>query len=186
MEEELQTTVDWSGANGSPSAMTVSEVLPPSRHNHPIVNLDMCPFWIDTGASMHISPIQTDFRLLKPITLRTVKELGSSSVIAIGISDIQLCIEKGTQIMLQNVLYIPTATVRLISVRCLTQDSNATVHFNDSMCFKPSGTSLVDSYSHKRTYTRLPYTHLRLNMPYWYMRPPMLKHGIVLGYYSSF
>ena len=139
-------------------------------------------FWIDTGTSIHISPIQTYFLSIKPIAPRPVKGIGGSSVLAIGIRDIQVCAEKGTQIKLQDVLYISVATVHLISVRCLTWDSNAMIHFTNSMCWitdKLSGTTIAHGHhSHKETFTHLLYTHSRLNTISQCIQSLPLTHGI--------
>jgi hypothetical protein len=40
-----------------------------------------------------------------------------------------LRIAQGASIIIRNALYIPNATVRLISVGCLVDDSNATAHW---------------------------------------------------------
>ena len=61
--------------------------------------------------------------------------LGGISVTAVGVGDIELHVEGNDCFRLQNVLYIPDATIQLISVRCLTRDSNAITHFNKDACW---------------------------------------------------
>jgi hypothetical protein len=61
-------------------------------------------------------------------------------VIVIGMDDIRIHVGHGAHITLNNVLYIPTATVRLISVQCLTRDSSVTVHFNNLDCWFTNST----------------------------------------------
>jgi hypothetical protein len=83
---------------------------------------------------------------LKAVPPRSVKGVGGSSVWAIGIGDIKLHIGRGTHLILQNVLYIPEATVCLISIRCLTTDSNVIAHFNNTSCWlstKSSGMTIA-------------------------------------------
>ena len=77
----------------------------------PQIPVNSCPFWLDTGASVHISPNQSDFATFQKIPARPVKGLGGSSVMAIGIGDIKMTLETGTHIMLKNALYIPNASV---------------------------------------------------------------------------
>ena len=157
MEEELWTMLDWSKHSSTSSAMTASEILPLSQQGHTNVDLNICPFWIDTGASVHISPIQADFLSLKPIAPRPVKGLGGSTVLATGIGDIKLHVGKGTHLKLEDVRYIPMATIHLISVRCLTQDSNTTIHFDKSTCWitnSSSGATIAHGHllTHKNLY----------------------------------
>jgi hypothetical protein len=98
------------------------------------------PFLLDTRVTVHISPNAQDFHSLRKIEPQAMHGLGGTSVTAIGIGDICLHISS-TQITLHNALLIPTATVRLISMRCLTLDSNFTTHFDGSSCWL---TSLAD------------------------------------------
>ena len=90
---------------------------------------------MDTGASVHISPEQSYFTSINPITPHSVKDLGGTYVVAKGVSTIKLCVEKDLYIILSNVLYIQDATVRLISIWCLAQDSNTVTHFNQDSCW---------------------------------------------------
>jgi hypothetical protein len=118
IEEELMTNIDWL-EHSNPSTMTsISNpkiTATPQTQSIPILN-ESNPFWMDSGASVHISPDQNDFITLKTVSPRSVKGVGGSSVWAIGIGDIKICIGRGTHLLLKNVLYIPDATVRLISI----------------------------------------------------------------------
>ena len=110
-----------------PSAYTAGRSLP--------VNLDKSPFIFDTGATVHISPERSDFQTWTAIPPRPVKGLGGSSIFATGIGSIDLSIASGHKLLLQNVLYIPGSTVRLVSVLSLNRDNAYTSHFGDNSCW---------------------------------------------------
>ena len=134
--------------------------------------MDTFPFWLDTGASIHISPIHTDFLTLTPIHPHPIKGLGGSSILTTGTGDIKLCVEGGTELILQNILYIPEASVHLISIYCLAHDLNTTIHFNHSQCWitnKSSGSTIVHGHllPHENLYTLtlcLPLTECALSI----------------------
>ncbi|KAG5715322.1 hypothetical protein E4T56_gene14577 [Termitomyces sp. T112] len=89
--------------------------VPQARQTH-LTSLTSTPFLVDSGATVHISPRHDDFLTLHPIPPCSVKGLGGSSVAAIGIGIIQLHVAKGANIILEDALYIPNATVRLVSI----------------------------------------------------------------------
>jgi GAG-pre-integrase domain len=104
------------------------------EHPQAPIPIEAAPFFVDSGATSGISPDKNDFVNLKPIT-RKVKGIGGSFVTAHGIGDIKIQTAKNTHLWLRNSLFIPNATVRLISVSSLTSDSNAIVHFDQSKCW---------------------------------------------------
>lgn len=69
------------------------------------------PFYIDSGAMVCISPCVSDFVMLKAILPQAVKEVGGTSIQAIGIGQIRLQVQNQTKIYLKNALYIPNSTV---------------------------------------------------------------------------
>lgn len=129
LRDELKATVDWNIRSRTPDAAALSVTT--SQSDIPL-SLEDHPFYCDTGASVHISPDKNDFSNLRPLTSpRRVKGVGGSAISAIGIGDIKLHIGKGKNIMLQNVLYIPASTVRLISVQTLARESRLRFTFGD-------------------------------------------------------
>jgi len=134
-EEEPKTTVDWNTHTKPSDVAAISEISPINQNNCTPISLDDLPFYVDTGATVHISPEKSDFLTLKPTTAHSVKGISSSSITAIGIGSIKLCIACGTYIILQNTLYIPNATVRLISVSTLACNNQAVAHFDESSCW---------------------------------------------------
>jgi hypothetical protein len=132
--EEPVTSVNWNEHH----AMAVDDaftVESSNRLNHSQTPLMDFPCIVDTGTTVHISPDRSDFLHLYPIQLRSVKGIGGSSITAIGVSDVKLKEARGASITLCNVLYIPNATVHLISVGSLAEDSNAIAHFDSSSCW---------------------------------------------------
>jgi hypothetical protein len=93
------------------------------------------PFILDSGATCHISPERSDFKRLSPIPLHPVKGLSGTCVYAIGLGDIELSLDTGHRILLRNTLFIPSSTVRLISVLSLNRDNNNCCHFGPKSCW---------------------------------------------------
>ncbi len=79
---------------------------------------------------------------LRPVVGRRVRGLNGSVVTASGIGDVNLLVAQDTYLTLKDVLYIPQAMVRLISVGCLAEDSKLNTNFSDTgfeIVHKPSG-----------------------------------------------
>ena len=93
------------------------------------------PFIIDTGASCHISPLLSDFDSIRPIRPHPITGLGNHSVAATGIGTIKLRTSLGL-LVLNNALYVPTSSVRLISVFLLGEARfNAHFYPHEGHCF---------------------------------------------------
>ena len=135
LEEEPKTTIDWNTHTKPSDIAAISEISPINQNNRTPISLDDLPFYVDTGATVHISPDKSDFMTLKPTIARSVKGVGGSSITAIGIGSIKLRVARGAYITLQNALYIPNATVRLISVSTLARDNQAVAHFDENSCW---------------------------------------------------
>jgi transposase InsO family protein len=159
LDEEPNTLVNWGSQTKHAVSAAALQAVPTlstvtSQCAHPTAGEDS--FWLDTGATVHISPNAGDFHSLRKVTPRLVRGLGGSSVTAIGIGDIRLNIGRGDHITLHNALYIPEATVRLISVRCLALDSNVTAHFNGLSCWltNTAGNTIIrGSLSNNKLYS---------------------------------
>jgi hypothetical protein len=116
--------VDLSQFASEPVAYLASQTL--------IKGLDKSPFFLDMGATAHISPQRSDFKSLCPISPHPVLGVGGSCIYAISIGTIKICISAGHKFMLENVLYVPSATIHLISVLTLNRSSRLTSHFNNN------------------------------------------------------
>ena len=131
-EEEPKVSLNWTTHTKPINVTTISEVSPLQQNQCTPISLEDLPFYVDTGATVHISSEQSDFLTLHPIAACSVKGVGGSSITAIGLSDIKLHITHGAHILLQTVLYIPNAIVRLISVSTLACDSQIVAHFDET------------------------------------------------------
>ena len=134
-EEEPKVSIDWNTHTKPSDVAAISEISPINQNNRTPISTDDLPFYVDTGATVHISPERSDFLTLKPTTTRSVKGVGGSTITAIGIGSIKLRVARGAYIVLQNALYIPNATVRLISVSTLARDNQAVAHFDENSCW---------------------------------------------------
>ena len=132
--DDLTTSIDWNEASKPVdlATVTVTALNQNSQTNLSLVNF---PFWVDSGASVYITPDKSDFYNLKRIEPKEVGGVGKASVTAIGIGDIHLKINGTFTLILRNALYIPGATVQLLSVSALTSDTNINVLFNNKACF---------------------------------------------------
>src|SRR5882762_1701312 len=100
------------------------------------LSLHAGPFILDSGATIHISPDASDFFDLKPIPPRTIKGIGGSSISATGIGKIRLRVAKGLEITLDPALFVPEASVRLISVFILGSGPQKLIsHFDGDGCW---------------------------------------------------
>ena len=111
-----RANIDW---NLHSKTVNTADISIPSQHSDIFITTDISPFFIDSGASSGISPYKSDFTDLRPYT-RQVKGIGGSSIDAYGIGDIKIRVSKDTILLLKNSLYIPGATVRLVSVSSVT------------------------------------------------------------------
>ena len=92
------------------------------------------PFIFDTGASCHISPEASDFKVLKAIPCHPVKGLCSLAIHAVGVGDIDPHIAGGHVLHLTDVLYIPESSVHLLSIHSLNKTSNYSTLFDIVEC----------------------------------------------------
>ena len=121
--EDSNTMVDWHTCTSSTTQEEYAAL---------VINKGSYPFLLDTGATIHISLISTDFEFLKPTSSWTIRGVGGSSISASGIGNIKLQIMKKTHIVLKDV---PQVAVCLISISCMSNDSQITLHFNNQICW---------------------------------------------------
>ena len=91
MEPEPVTSIDWreyTKADVNIAAISVTAPNGPCS----VVSIDAGPFFLDTGATTHISPSRDDFFDLHPIPPCSVKGIGGSSIQALGIGTVKLVI----------------------------------------------------------------------------------------------
>nr|GAT57284.1 predicted protein [Mycena chlorophos] len=110
--------------------LTLDEAQLPFDWNNATVNaVDANAFLLfsDTGANVHVSPHRDDFYEFTPIAPRPIKGFQGTSVAATGIGSIAT--DKFT---IRNVLYIPGATLRLLSVSRFCQDTGMQCYFDNA------------------------------------------------------
>jgi hypothetical protein len=124
--DDYSKPVDLKQITAHPVAFTASHV--------PVDSLTDAPFFLDTGATCHISPIRSDFKTLQPISPHPISGVGGACVYAAGLGTVELCVAAGHKIVMENVLYVPASTVRLISVLTLNRSGRYTSHFDSFFC----------------------------------------------------
>ncbi|VDC02331.1 unnamed protein product [Peniophora sp. CBMAI 1063] len=127
--------VDWRNFTRIPDAVQAYAAPVSTTGSRLPLSLADNPFFLDSGATAHISPERSDFIELAAITPRPVAGVGGSVIMATGMGTIRLNITRGHQLVLHNVLFVPSASVHLISVLALGVHSNFTAHFNKLTCW---------------------------------------------------
>jgi hypothetical protein len=160
MTGPLRASVDW-GDHSKPvnPDQVIAEPVAFTASRVPISSLKEAPFFLDTGASTcHISPERSDFKTLRPISSHPVSGVGGACVYASGIGTVELCVAAGHKIVLENVLSVPTSTIRLISVLTLNRGGRYTSRFDSSSFFcwvtNPGGATILRGivYENRRLY----------------------------------
>ena len=200
-----KANVDW---NLHSKAINTEDMSIPSQQANILISTDISPFFVDSGASSGISPYKSDFTNLRPYT-RQVKGIGGSIINAYGIGDIKIRVSENATLLLKGSLYIPGATVRLISVSSVTRDSNVLIHFDFQSCWitdKSASTTLARGtlVSAKNLYALTTYTprhehayslayspdmstwHKRLGHANFQAIAAMARKGMIVGTPSSF
>jgi hypothetical protein len=135
--DSLTTSLDWR-AHTRPVDFAGITYKAPNQRQRTIVDPSIVPFFLDSGASVHISNNEADFFSLRPIPPRPVNGVGGSSIQAVGIGTLRLVVARGIHVTLDNVLFIPTATVRLISVSALCSAHRCIASFDATNCWVQS------------------------------------------------
>lgn len=79
-------------------------------------SLDGEPFIFDSGATDHVSPVRSDFKTFHLVTSTQVTGIGGASCNVVGQGTVDLLMPSGHKLSLSDVLYIPSANDRIISV----------------------------------------------------------------------
>jgi transposase InsO family protein len=136
LNENPHASVDWDSYSSSADItdVDVTPVTYTSSHTT-AARLESCQFILDTGATCHISPERSDFKTLVPIDQQPIKGLGGAAVYAIGIGTVQLHIAAGHTLTLQDVLFVPTSNVRIISILNLNESGPYKTYFDPKECW---------------------------------------------------
>lgn len=114
-----------------------SETAYPASSNGSHVN-----FIIDSRATTHISPDLSNFSVFNAIKPWVIKGVGGASISAVGIGKVELAVASGSNISLDNVLYVLQAGIRLISVKSLALQ-NLNTSFTSTGCKIINSTGIV-------------------------------------------
>src|ERR1700733_704016 len=104
--EDHSASVDWHERRRTVSAGNCL-VASINTNTRTALSADAGPFILDSGATIHISPVSSDFYDLRAVAPRTIKGIGGSSISATGVGKIRLQIGKGVEITLEPVLFVP-------------------------------------------------------------------------------
>jgi hypothetical protein len=144
--DDIFASIDWNEHSRSIDLANLV-VAPCSQQERVPLSLVDHPFFLDTGATTHISPERSDFDSLVSITLRAVCGIGKSSIEAISIGNIHLIIGNNTKLNLKSVLYVPTATVRLMSVLAVNHQDHYVSHFGKHNCWITNQENAIVAHS---------------------------------------
>jgi transposase InsO family protein len=129
-------SLDWSSHTRSCDDVdTTAEPIAYATSRTPVDALEESPFILDTGATCHISPMKSNFKSLCPIVPHPITGIGGARVHATGIGSIELCITSNHKVVLDDILYVPTSTVRLVSVLCLNHSGSYISSFDSNSCW---------------------------------------------------
>ena len=106
------------------------------------------PFYCDSGATSHVSPVCSDFLKLVQIPARQVRGMNGSSISAVGRGKIRLRGGKGRVLTLVDALYVPVATLRLISVGRLCDNRLIAVFDATGCSFQTNARKIVAGGTH--------------------------------------
>ncbi|KAF8806709.1 hypothetical protein BYT27DRAFT_7028944, partial [Phlegmacium glaucopus] len=85
----LTTSVDWNKAS-QPIDLAKVTVAALNQNSKTILSLAKFPFYVDSGASIYVTPDKSDFYTLRQIEPQQIGGVGTASVMAIGMGDIHL------------------------------------------------------------------------------------------------
>jgi hypothetical protein len=144
MAIDLQASVDWRSHTKEVDFAGITYKAPSQWARTP-VDPFIVPFFLDSGASMHISNVEVDFYTLHPIPPHVVSGIGNSSIQAIGSGTIRLIVAKGIHLTLEHVLFIPNATMRLLPISAMCAAHRCIVSFDTTSCWVQarSGTCML-------------------------------------------
>ena len=104
-------------------------------------------FHLDSGATSHCSPKCSDFVELDTIPTRQVGGINGTSIAAVRQGKIIATCRKVRKLTLKDILYVPQATLRLISVRRLA-DEGILSTFDPNDCTLCHGSKVMANGKH--------------------------------------
>lgn len=130
-ESFMATTTDW---NMSIDWKLHSTTVPVPKDTRTLSS-GGCHFILNSGATCHISPERSDFTRLKVISDHPITGLGGARIYAVGIGTVELVVDNDKCLTLKDVLFVPTSTVRLISIIALSREQRYFTIFGPDNCW---------------------------------------------------
>ena len=138
---DLEEYSEWPGDGYTDTFLDTNAILIASIDSPDVTDVALFshpadpPFFLDSGASSHISCIRSDFTSMKSLNEpRKISGVGNASVSAVGVGTVILLLpQTNAQLRLHNVLFAPEACVRLISIHQLNNDGYVTT-FQSNRC----------------------------------------------------
>ncbi|KAI1791484.1 hypothetical protein LXA43DRAFT_1082565 [Ganoderma leucocontextum] len=103
----------------------------------------ICPWYLDSGALTHLSPVKTDFVSLRPIAPHAIHGVNGSTIHATAVGTVWCSLSNGRSLELVDALYVSAAAICLISIRALCDGQ-----FNYSFTFSHSGVTVRSPSGH--------------------------------------
>jgi hypothetical protein len=150
------------GASGSGQKAANSHVLVPSTTSIKEVDEDnsvgvalyaterMC-WMMDSGATHHITPHRSDFKTYTPCN-GTVRLGDKSTINQVGVGSVVFKTSLGTPITLSNVLHLPEAKTRFMSMHTLAQKGADVTFTKDSFKIVVNQRRVADGYLENNHY----------------------------------
>src|SRR6267142_539054 len=138
INDDLHMSVNWmdysrptESIDTLPIAYTSSST---SSCRTPAAHLREIPFVLHTSATCHISPERSNFKTLHPTPPHPVKGIGKTCIYTVGMGTVKLTIAHGHKITLDNILFILSSSMRLLSVLMFNRSGGYTSHFDSHSC----------------------------------------------------
>ena len=147
------------------------------------------PFFVDTGANTHLSPVLSDFKTLRPISPHPISGVGGAIIHAVGIGSIDIPVSASHKFTIHNALYAPASKVRLISVLTLNRSGGNISHFGEDSFWvtnRSGETILRGSVNETRKlYCLDPFTAHKTASPTVNGVLPVSKRAVSSAFYAS-
>ena len=126
------TTPEWGASNDN--VVDSATVLLASMVTSLLAQGPDLPIYLDSGASVHIFCRDSDFLVLEPIVPHHITGVGNMSVSTTGIGTVKISLPGiALTLTLRDVLFAPTAGVRLVSISQL-DNSGYHLSFDNDLC----------------------------------------------------
>ncbi|VDC03945.1 unnamed protein product [Peniophora sp. CBMAI 1063] len=133
LETDAVASVDWRTHCTADVDVAKLDISATAQQGFAALSLSECDaYHADTGATVHVSPIREDFYSLRPIPPKTVRGVGGSTIQALGIGEVRIRVGRGAHLILKETLYVPQATIRLMSVGRMCDDGHDAHFTSDS------------------------------------------------------